>query len=126
MKESAIQQLVRLTASQAGAVLFRNNRGIAWMGETHRYDDGTVVIKNARRVEFGLTKGASDLIGWQPTLITPDMVGQTVAIFTALEVKAAKGKPTPDQTNFIDQVNKAGGRAGVVRSSTDAQLFLEI
>lgn len=113
MKESAIQQLVRLTASQAGAVLFRNNQG------SHQDDQG-------RWIKYGVCNpGGSDLIGWTSIQITPDMVGKTVAVFTAVEVKTPKGKVTDAQQNFIDQVNKAGGRAGVVHSSTDAQLLLE-
>lgn len=113
MKESAIQQLVRLTASQAGAVLFRNNMG------AYQDDQG-------RWVKYGVCNpGGSDLIGWTSITITPDMVGTRLAVFTAVEVKTTKGRVTDAQLNFIDQVNKAGGRAGVVRSSDDTQLLLK-
>ena len=114
MKETAIQQAVRLALSQAGAVMFRNNQG------SYQDDQG-------RWIKYGVCNpGGSDLIGWTSVTVTPDMVGKTVALFTAVEVKTSKGRVTDAQQNFIDQVNKAGGRAGVVRSSTDAQLLLKI
>jgi hypothetical protein len=48
------------------------------------------------------------------------MVGQTVAVFTALETKTTKGKASEKQDAFIKAVNDNGGRAGVVRSIEDA------
>jgi len=114
MKETAIQQAVRLALSQAGAVVFRNNQG------AYQDDQG-------RWIKYGVCNpGGSDLIGWTSVTVTPDMVGTTVALFTAVEVKTPTGRVTPAQQNFIDQVNKAGGRAGVARSSEDAQLLLKI
>jgi hypothetical protein len=90
-----------------GCRLFRNNTG---------------AIKDAegRLVRFGLCKGSSDLIGFRPTVITPDMVGQTVAVFTAIEVKTPTGKPTPEQLHFINRVKQHGGIAGIARSVEDA------
>lgn len=90
-----------------GCRLFRNNTG---------------AIKDAdgRLVRFGLCKGSSDLIGFRPTVITPDMVGKTVAVFTAIEVKTPTGKPTPEQLHFINRVKELGGIAGIARSVEDA------
>ncbi len=90
-----------------GCRLFRNNTGAI------KDDEG-------RLVRFGLCKGSSDLIGFKPVTITPDMVGRTVAIFTAIEVKTPTGKPTPEQLHFIDRVKQLGGIAGVARSVEDA------
>jgi hypothetical protein len=47
-------------------------------------------------------------------------VGSTVAIFTAVEVKQPKKKPTEVQQNFINVVLEAGGYAGVATSELDA------
>lgn len=90
-----------------GCRLFRNNTG---------------AIKDAegRLVRFGLCKGSSDLIGFRPTVITPEMVGKTVAVFTAIEVKTPTGKPTPEQVHFIKRVKELGGIAGIARSVEDA------
>lgn len=113
MKESNIQQDVRLALSQGGVVTFRNNQG--------SYEDD-----RGRWVKYGVgNPGGSDLIGWRQTIITPDMVGQKVAIFAAVEVKTPNGRVTEAQQNFIDQVNKAGGIGGIVRSVEDALALLQ-
>ena len=108
MSEAAIQQQVRLALSAAGSVALRNNVGA--------YTDP----KTGRVIRYGLGVGSSDLIGWTPVVVTADMVGQTLAVFTACEVKTAIGKPTPHQLNFIAQVLRAGGFAGIARSGADA------
>lgn len=112
MSEAAIQQQIRLALSAAGSVAFRNNVG--------QYLDP----KTGRPIRYGLCVGSSDLIGWTPVLVTPDMVGKTLAVFTAIEAKTATGSPTPQQINFIDQVIRAGGYAGIARSGADAVAIL--
>lgn len=112
MTEAAIQQQVRLALARAGAVAFRNNVG--------QYTDP----KTGRPIRYGLGVGSSDLIGWTPVVVTPDMVGKTVALFTAVEVKTQSGRPTDAQLNFIAQVLKAGGLAGIARSAEEAVAIL--
>lgn len=113
MTEAAIQQQVRLALARAGAVMHRNNSG-AYMDP-----------KTGRLIRYGVGQpGGSDLVGWTPVLVTPDMVGQTLAVFTAVEVKAPSGRPTEHQLNFISQVLKAGGLAGIARSAADAVAIL--
>lgn len=63
--------------------------------------------------------GGADLIGWRPVLITPDMVGTTIAQFVAAEVKTALGRPTVGQACFIAAVIMAGGWGKVVRAESD-------
>jgi hypothetical protein len=66
--------------------------------------------------------GAYDLDGWTPKLITQDMVGCTVAVFTSIECKATKGgRVSEDQKNWGEQVRKAGGIAGVASTPEEAQ-----
>lgn len=114
MSEAKTQQEIRLAAASAGTVLFRNNQGA--------YKDA-----NGRWVKYGVCNpGGADLIGWTPVVITPDMIGRTVAVFTACEVKSAKGKPTDAQVNFIGAVQKAGGFAGVARSVADLLAIVKI
>lgn len=111
MTEQDIQNLIRLELSESTeAKIFRNNTGSLKQGN--------------RTVHFGLCRGSSDLIGWTPVEITPDMVGQTVAVFTAVEVKTPKGRATKEQKNFIDRVLKDGGLAGIARSSDDAKQII--
>jgi len=108
MNESNTLRAAMLAISAAGGVVFRNNVGLAV------YPDGT-------RVRYGLAPGSSDLIGWRSVVITPEMVGQRVAVFVAVEVKTATGRATPQQLNFIQQVQQAGGIAGIVRSADEAR-----
>lgn len=105
--ETPIVKDIQLAASRAGARLLRNNVG-------------ALEDKRGRFVTFGLCPGSSDLIGWIPVKITPDMVGQTVAIFTAVEGKTPEGRERQNQKDFIDAVRTAGGRAGFARSVEQA------
>ena len=112
MKEKNIQSNVMLALSQNDCKIFRNNCGV------HKTED-------CRFVRYGVANpGGSDLIGWKKTTITPEMVGQSVAIFTAIEVKNAKGRPTTEQLRFIEVVKTEGGIAGVCRSVEDALSLL--
>ena len=44
------------------------------------------------------------------------MVGRTVAVFVAVEAKAATGKPTERQIEFLRRVIQDGGEGAIVRS----------
>jgi hypothetical protein len=105
--EHQIQQHIRLTCSTGATRLFRNNTG-------------TLRDQRGRPVSFGLCKGSADLIGWRTVTITPEMVGQQVAVFTSIEVKTPTGRVKPDQQQWLDAVQAAGGIAGVARSVEDA------
>lgn len=105
--EQTIQQQIRLACSTGDTRLFRNNTG-------------TLRDQHGRPVQFGLCKGAGDLLGWKRVTITPDMVGQTVAVFTSIEVKSPTGRLRPEQQQWLDAVQAAGGIAGVARSVEDA------
>ena len=105
--EQSIQQHIRLTCSTGATRLFRNNTG-------------TLRDANGRPVSFGLCKGSADLIGWRTVTITPEMVGTQVAVFTSIEVKTPTGRVKPEQQQWLDAVQAAGGIAGVARSVEDA------
>ena len=116
MKEQQIQQRWLINISRRADVrMFRNNVGQGWQGQVVSRELGAVVIQNARPLNAGLCVGSSDLIGWKTITITPDMVGQQVAVFVAAEVKTASGKVTNEQQNFLNKVTEAGGLAVVVR-----------
>ncbi len=106
MKESDIMRLIQMKASALGARLFRNNVG---------------ALQNIQGmwVKFGLGVGTSDLIGWRTRVITTDMVGKSVAIFTAIEVKSQAGKLTAEQRDFLAAVRASGGIAIEARSVDD-------
>ncbi len=107
LSEQTIQQQIRLACSRGPVRLHRNNTGV--LRDQH-----------GRPVQFGLAKGSSDLIGWTTRTITPEMVGQRIAVFTSIEVKTATGRLRPEQRQWLDAVQAAGGIAGVARSVEDA------
>jgi hypothetical protein len=104
MNETNIMNAIMLAPH--GCRLFRNNTG-------------AIKDETGRLVRFGLCKGSSDLIGLKSVTVTPEMVGKTVAIFTAIEVKTPTGKPTPEQLHFVQRVKDLGGIAGIARSVDD-------
>jgi hypothetical protein len=124
MKETDVQKLVQLQATKLGAVTFRNNVGMGWVGKAIKKGDLTI-IKNARPLHAGLCEGSSDLIGWTSIEVTPEMVGEKLAVFTAIELKSGRRSSTTEQTNFITNVKKAGGFAGVARDPSDVKIILE-
>jgi hypothetical protein len=111
--EQQIQQHIRLACSNGPVRLFRNNTG-------------TLRDQHGRPVTFGLAKGSADLIGWTTRTITPEMVGQQVAVFTSIEVKSATGRLGPEQQQWLEAVQAAGGIAGVARSVCDANALLAL
>lgn len=124
--ESNITKEILLESSQRHAILFRNNTGMGWIGTRIHYPkQGYVLLKDARPLHAGLCTGSSDLIGWKRITITEDMVGKTLAVFAAVEVKTPTGRASKDQLNFISQVRAQGGIAGIARSREEARNLLE-
>lgn len=121
MPERDLLNDIRMAASAHGARLFRNNSGVGWVGQVISHHGGILMLNAPRPLHAGLCVGSSDLIGWTPVTITPEMVGRTIAVFTAVEGKSTTRQyPTADQYRFIDAVRAAGGIATVARSVGDA------
>lgn len=119
MKEEAVASHIQLDAAQKGVQLWRNN-------------SGALPDQNGRPIWFGLGSfkskdpfASSDYIGITPVLITPDMVGQVVGVFTAVETKETNWKFSPTnkkeqrQLNFINLVQRLGGFAGFASKIED-------
>ena len=109
--EQTIQQHIRIACSKGDTRLFRNNTG-------------TLRDQHGRPVQFGLCKGSGDLIGWRSITVTPAMVGTTIAVFISVEVKTPTGRMRPEQKQWLEAVQAAGGIAGVARSVADAEVLL--
>lgn len=124
LSESQIQNRILLECGRGDTRLFRQNVGQGWVGRLVRKQAGTVELASARPLHAGLCEGSSDLIGWRTVEVTPEMVGQRLAVFAAIEVKSATGRPTPEQAAFLKAVREAGGVACVARSVEDAQRAL--
>jgi hypothetical protein len=121
MRESAVASHIRLDAAQQNVELWRNNTGA--------YEDFT-----GRWVRYGLCNDSkalnsviksSDLIGSTPVMITPEMVGTVIGVFTAIETKPEgwvfrqSDKRAVAQQAFHDIVKKSGGYAGFATSTQE-------
>lgn len=136
-EETAVVKQIMLKASRLGARLLRNNRGQFYTLDGVRALVGAVVsgdlgscraaARLLRMVRAGLeAEGASDLIGPVPVIITPEMVGLTLAVFTAAEVKKPGWtKPTDDrerqQEQFILTVRRMGGIGFFITNPDDLE-----
>ena len=125
MTETETQRRIQLALSDPDTRLWRNNVGAGWIGKATVESPGRVVLHGPRRITFGLAPGSSDLIGLRSVVVTPDMVGERVAIFCAVEVKTERGGATKEQAAFIDTVQSLGGRAGIARSVADAKIVVD-
>lgn len=127
--EGKASQAVRVRASTWGLKLFRNQ-------------SGALCDKDGRLIRFGLGNESKklnqelktgDFVGWTSLVITPEMVGKTVPIFTNIEAKAAGFKPRVEynknsreyaQNKFNLLVEAAGGMAGFASCENDIDLII--
>ena len=113
MSEQELQQRIRLQLGSSPVRLWRNNVG-------------ALRDERGRLVTYGLCKGSSDLIGLRQVLIGPEHLGQTLAVFSAIEVKAPKGRLREEQRSFLELVERFGGYSGVATSVEEAALVLRL
>lgn len=126
MNEGPVQSRVRLLAAEMGLNLYRNNVG-ACTDETGRLVRYGLANESA---EMNRHIKSSDLIGFTPVVVTPEMVGRVVAIFTAVECKASNWHMKPGDERAIAQerfhaiVQKHGGFAGFATHPDDLKNIL--
>jgi len=119
MKESDIQNQILIALSQNGTVAFRINAGSFWAGEIISNKDNMMLLKNPRKIQ-GAPEGTSDIIGVTSVIVTPQMVGSRVGVFTAIEVKKPGENPKANQKNFLSRMRDMGAIAGVALSPEQA------
>jgi hypothetical protein len=115
---------IALAVSKLGAVLWRNNSGTAWMGESIRasrptavvLQPGDVLVRAARRVDFGVGDGGSDQVGFVPFPVG----GLVLPVWTEVEEKTGRGQLRPNQRTHLSGVARHGGLAIVARTVEDA------
>lgn len=125
--EQITQKLIRLESSKINANMFRNNSGV-------------LPNANGVPVRYGLANDSkklnkyyksSDLIGITPIIITQQLVGKVLGIFTAIEVKKGNWKYSNNereeaQWRFINLIKSKGGFAGFARTIQDYYQCLRV
>lgn len=130
ISESTLQNLTtqeHLTVTHGHGQIWRNNSG-AYKDET-----GRLIRYGLCNDDANLNKRvkSSDLIGITPTLITQDMVGYYLGVFTALEIKRPDWHLTPGdkrgqaQAKFHEIVRAACGYAGFVVDPSDVTRIIQ-
>jgi len=130
--EKMVYNRIRLRASKRGdCILFPNPCGVGWTGGIVHKNPDVVTLCTPRQIQFGLQRGSSDLIGVTAVKITPDMVGETIGVFTAIEVKKSnwkrpgpKNKHHEEQMNFISVIRDHGGIAGFATSADEFEQII--
>jgi hypothetical protein len=126
--ETRLYTPICIAASKDGHRLFRNNVGTG-LQYVDRAPKGWEPPPFLKPFTYGLPNGSADLVGWTSVTITPEMVGQTVAVFASVEVKPEGWRSTPSfehsdrglaQAAWARAVAGAGGRAGRARSVEEA------
>ena len=112
LSEAAVQNNVRLEASNKGLRLYRNNVGAGYMqdGSFMRWglcNESTQMNKNVK---------SSDLIGIRPILIEQHHIGQIIGQFVARETKPgywnfANNEHENAQLKFLEIIMSLGGDA---------------
>ncbi len=132
MKESNLHRLIMRELSRDDTRLFRNHVGHALMVRHASPAMRSKIIEacislaermggSAARTTFGLCDDSGDLIGWDSKIVTPQMVGERIAIFASIEVKTDKGRPTDGQNQWANVVRIFGGKSGIARSVDEAR-----
>ena len=107
--ETNIQNRIMLELSAAGWMVWRNNTG-----SFRAMNDPNRIIRVGQ-------VGSPDILAVRPTIITADMVGQTIGVCVGIEVKTATGRATQEQRQWLAVVRLHGGFAAVVRSVDEAR-----
>jgi hypothetical protein len=125
MTERPMIDAILLGGSKLGARLFRQNTGMGWAGKIMKRAHDSVTLGNPRPLKAGLCMGSSDIIGIMPVQITAAMIGKTIGVFVAIEVKAGKTATSDDQVKFLAMVERYGGIAVLARDEAAALAALK-
>ena len=128
--EQAAESNVVLGVQPHGFRLMRNNSGAykTQGGGFVNYGLGNISKKHVK------VSKSSDEIGFLNVTITPEMVGKTIPIFTAIEVKREdfkfpkvfkEGSPLWAQNNFIESIRRVGGFAMFARTPDEVISYLK-
>jgi|SRR6267142_1874293 len=111
MSESDLYNEILGAHSKGPTRLMRINAGMAYQGRVIERTPHRLVLAPWYPIRLAV-EGVSDLLGW--TMV------DAAAIFTAIECKIGRRRPTDEQAAFLDLVRRSGGRAGIARSAEEA------
>ena len=89
-------------------LIFEVMQAVGKFGAVYRCNSGSVRLPNGKTFR-GMPKGFSDIMAILPGGVT-----------CFIETKIAPNKPTPEQTAFIEKMQRLGCLAGVAHSVGDA------
>lgn len=121
--ESPVLAGTQLECARLGVLVQRNNVG-ACQDKTGRLIRFGLMNESAKVNEI---LKSSDLICVTPIRITPEMIGQVIGVYTALETKRPGWHLTPGddrgqaQDRYHQLVRQHGGRAGFVTCDADVR-----
>lgn len=106
---------------------FKHDCGKGYQGKLERVktsgpiylEAGETILRNASQFKYGLGVGFGDTIGWSEIVVTPDLVGKTIAIFTSIEIKTKNDKPDRDQIINYFNVRLSGGIAKFIHCNIE-------
>ena len=119
--EHTIQSRI-LALGRGDVRLARINAGKSWQGKASARPGG-IWLEGGRPIA-GAPNGTPDVCGAVSVLVTPDMVGQRVAVAVGIEVKAKRGRRSPAQLAWLAAASALGARVGVARSVAEAEAIL--
>lgn len=112
--ETDIVNRSMIKLSPLGVTLWKNVRGLF------------LTLDGKRKVRAGLlAEGASDGIGFTKIIITQELIGATIPVFTAIEFKTLTGAKSDEQKKYIAFVLSANGFAGFARSPEEAAKIID-
>jgi hypothetical protein len=94
--------------------LFKTDAGASYQGEVVKHDKGILILRNPRKLQ-GLPPGWPDLCGWETITITPEHVGQKIAVFCAEEIKAGKDSMRKSQSGLKKIIESMGGIYRIIK-----------
>ncbi len=130
--ENETSRLVRLRAAGYGVKLLRNNSGAYSAKNPPSAGTRWGLGNESKALNRELKTG--DFVGWSPVIITAEMVGKTIPVFTNFEAKKEgfkerktynKNTREYGQNNFNLLVINAGGLAGFVTSAEDVDRLIK-
>lgn len=113
------KQIIDLVLAQH-PMMFRNavGWGIATSPKAmRRTRDGKILLDHGSPIRYGLFPGSGDMIGYKTVTITPDMVGQKIAVFQSIEIKTKGDRLRGDQRNWNRALLRDGAIAEVWRDT---------